>query len=659
MAYKFQLGAARLSGSITAEDGLNTNALGGDGGEDFDISLKDNSGTALEIKEGSTAYLTFKTTNSSEHMEAGKGLVLSGSNSVMFGGFDSSIAGADDGESINVDGNTRIRLQSGGSTVGLVSATGVDVTGQLSASLGLSGSTLTLGGTAVTSTAAELNALDGFADAGYDASADSVVFFDATDSKLKRDSANDFTTAIGGNGLLSTNGVLAIQRNAGENGVTSFGLNSNGLFLSSSVAGAGLNLESGALVLNLNGLTAAAVDVSADSIAIVDANDSNGSRKESIADLATAMAGDGLSASGGAFAVSVDDSSIETNSDALRVKAGGITNDMLAGSIVASKMNNAIFADLETLGAASSDGEFIVATGAGAFAYESGNTARTSLGLGTGNDVTFTTGSFTGDLTVSGDLQVNGSLVSLDVTNLRISDKLIEVASGSANDAALDGGGIQFNSGEGNKSLIFQATGDNLSSSENFNVATGKVFKVNNTEVLSADGAVKVQSAVAGNGLAHSSGVLALDFNELTAAAVSVANDSIAIIDADDSNGTKKESIADLVTAMAGAGITATNGVLSTAAGAVSAIDNLGTGSVGINYWADLDGAETMVLPASPSVGDVVKVKAPSNCNDTNTITISPLTGAHSIDGAGSIVLESPHAAVELVYVAANLWKVF
>ena len=299
-------------------------------------------------------------------MEAGKGLVLSGSNTVMFGGFDSSIAGADDGESINVDGNTRIRLQSGGSTVGLVSATGVDVTGQLSASLGLSGSTLTLGGTAVTSTAAELNALDGFADAGYDASADSVVFFDATDSKLKREAANDFTTTIAGNGLVSSAGVIAIQRDASANGLTSFALGTDGLSLSSSVAGAGLNLESGALVLNLNGLTAAAVDVSADSIAIVDANDSNGSRKESIADLATAMAGDGLSASGGAFAVSVDDSSIETNSDALRVKAGGITNDMLAGSIVASKMNNAIFADLETLGAASSDGEFIVATGAGA-----------------------------------------------------------------------------------------------------------------------------------------------------------------------------------------------------------------------------------------------------------------------------------------------------
>ena len=104
MAYKFQLGAARLSGSITAEDGLNTNALGGDGGEDFDISLKDNSGTALEIKEGSNAYLTFKTNNGAEHMEAGKGLVMSSTNSVMFGGFDSNIAGADEGATLAAAG---------------------------------------------------------------------------------------------------------------------------------------------------------------------------------------------------------------------------------------------------------------------------------------------------------------------------------------------------------------------------------------------------------------------------------------------------------------------------------------------------------------------------------------------------------------------------
>ena len=61
----------------------------------------------------------------------------------------------------------------------------------------------------------------------------------------------------------------------------------------------------------------------------------------------TVTAGDGLSGGGSvalgatvSLAVGVDDSSIETNSDALRVKALGITNAMLAGSIANAKLSN-------------------------------------------------------------------------------------------------------------------------------------------------------------------------------------------------------------------------------------------------------------------------------------------------------------------------------
>ena len=109
------------------------------------------------------------------------------------------------------------------------------------------------------------------------------------------------------------------------------------LSLNSSVAGDGLAHSSGVLSLDLNELTAATVDVSADSVPIIDGT---ATRKESIADIVTAVAGDGLSASSGVLAVGVDDSSIETNSDALRVKAGGVTNAMLAGSIANSKLSN-------------------------------------------------------------------------------------------------------------------------------------------------------------------------------------------------------------------------------------------------------------------------------------------------------------------------------
>ena len=43
--------------------------------------------------------------------------------------------------------------------------------------------------------------------------------------------------------------------------------------------------------------------------------------------------------------VAVDDSSIEVNADALRVKALGITNAMLAGSIDGAKIENFVFTD--------------------------------------------------------------------------------------------------------------------------------------------------------------------------------------------------------------------------------------------------------------------------------------------------------------------------
>lgn len=91
-----------------------------------------------------------------------------------------------------------------------------------------------------------------------------------------------------------------------------------------------------------------------------------------------------------------------------------------------------VLEDLDTLGAASSDGEFIVATGAGAFAYESGNTARTSLGLGTGDNVQFT------NLTLTGDLTVQGDVTSIETTNLEVTDQFIllnNAESGSETDA--------------------------------------------------------------------------------------------------------------------------------------------------------------------------------------------------------------------------------
>ena len=52
--------------------------------------------------------------------------------------------------------------------------------------------------------------------------------------------------------------------------------------------------------------------------------------------------GDAITKTGNSLAVAVDDASIEINSDAIRVKASGITNDMLAGSIAEGKLAGSI-----------------------------------------------------------------------------------------------------------------------------------------------------------------------------------------------------------------------------------------------------------------------------------------------------------------------------
>ena len=102
------------------------------------------------------------------------------------------------------------------------------------------------------------------------------------------------------------------------------------------------------------------------------------------------------------------------------------------GAITISSPLAGVLEDLDTLGAAASDGQFIVADGAGSFAYESGATVRTSLGLGTGDSPTFT------DLTLSGDLTVNGTTTTVNTTNLLVTDKLITLNDGGA---ASSGGG--------------------------------------------------------------------------------------------------------------------------------------------------------------------------------------------------------------------------
>jgi hypothetical protein len=134
-------------------------------------------------------------------------------------------------------------------------------------------------------------------------------------------------------------------------------------------------------------------------------------------------AGDGLGYASNALKVNVDDSSIETNSDSLRVKASGVTNAMLAGSIANSKLANS---------------SITVTDGSNSTTRALGSTITFS---GTSNEVTVAESSGTitiglpDDVTIAGDLTVQGDTVTTNVATVTIEDPLVAYASANSGNA--------------------------------------------------------------------------------------------------------------------------------------------------------------------------------------------------------------------------------
>ena len=186
---------------------------------------------------------------------------------------------------------------------------------------------------------------------------------------------------------------------------------------------------------------------------------------------------------------------------------------------------------------------------------------------------------------------------------------------------------------------------------------------------ITADGAIDFSSTLNVDGAATMAAITAdgaidlsnasIQFSADLDTAFDVAADAMYFRDSDGS--LKSRSWATVMGQIAGAGISASGGVLS-ADGAVapSAWSNGGTLSEGLNYAADLGSgvAQAMSLPASASseAGDQISVKA-ADLPGGATMTINAV-GSQDIDGASALVLESPYAAVSLVYVGSDKWRI-
>ncbi len=430
-----------------------------------------------------------------------------------------------------------------------------------------------------------------------DVSTDYLLFLDGGASgDTNKESLADLATAFAGNGLAASSGVLAVQVSGAVK------ITSDKVGLTGSIAGDGLTFSGGAdsikdLSLDLSEYSTVQV-ASGDKFLMLD-SDGATEQMETVDSLVEFMAGEGLAHSSGVLSVGVDDSTIEINSDAVRLKDDGVTGAKLAPAV----------ADLG-----------LAQTGDGNLKLDLNELVAEQIA--------------SGDFLAFVDSTDNG-------THKESVDDLATLFAGTGIKAA---------------SAVLSLDVQELSEAA---VASGDFFVIQDA----TDDSTKKESVddlatlFAGTGLAAASAVLSLDLNELSAAAVDVASDSIAIIDANDSNGSKKESIADLVSAMAGSGLSATGGVLSTQGSSVALKADGDTLAEGYNYFATISGSNVGVdLPAGPSVGDVVHVKA-GDIQTDHVLRIST-QGSHTIDGEANISLESPFAAVSLVYVVADNWRI-
>ena len=237
----------------------------------------------------------------------------------------------------------------------------------------------------------------------------------------------------------------------------------------------------------------------------------------------------------------------------------------------------------------------------------------------------------TSGVTIPGNLTVQGTTTTIDSTTINVS-----------------------------RSFTFEGTASDFETTFGYG-ATGAPIQditVVLPEYSSSAGAHSVKAAViaAGSTAANYAAAALVTAEEFKILDGSTADSSVSIADTDqmiiNDNGTMLQTAMSDLKSYVGSGISET----------VKDLSGNNTPVAGVNYYAsNLTSTQTVTLPASAgmAVGQKVRIKAPSDCSNTVKVVINR-DGTQLMDGSlESISLESPFAAVELVYVAANAWRIF
>jgi len=448
-----------------------------------------------------------------------------------------------------------------------------------------------------------------------------------TNDKLAGSIANAklaFSTISG----ISLGGTLGALSNAANGGLSDFsytGAGAVGVALSASVAGAGLGFTLGVLDVKATG----ALAIKNDFVAI-----------------SSSIAGSGLGFVASALgdvsilSVNVDASSIEIDSDSLRVKDSGVTTAKIADSAVTeAKLGASAVATAKIADSAVTEaklGASAVATakiadsavteaklGASAVATAKiADSAVTNAKLAgsienaklVNSSVTVTAGS---GLSGGGSVSLGGS-VNLDVAvnsdALEISDDAVALKSTISGNRTFSG--------------TVTVGGDLIVTGNTFSASVGTLL-VEDSNIVIADGAVALSAS---QGFTIGAGL----------ATFQVGNGS-------DTNSAFVSSLELKASKFIGA-------VEGSLADSIQTLTSAATPTASVVFCNAAEAAFTVTLPTAVSKsGQMLKIKKSEGGSNAVTVAAS---GSQTIDGVSSIVLESPFAAVMLVSNGSN-WLVF